>query len=114
MSTLKKNIVFIAVYFVGVAAYLWFDPIATEYVSDRGGVLIPVTGLVGLVWANARSFPWVQHWWRRTAARAATTGVMFVGLCVLTYAYSWHIRPALGLQCKTTAVANKQVDGARP
>jgi len=107
MSTLMKNAIFVLVYFVAVGAYLWFDPIATEDVSDVAGLLIPVTGLLGLAWANARSFPSLRHWASRLAARGAVTAALSVVLVIVTYAYSWRVRPALGLQCKPNAVANR-------
>jgi len=110
MSTLKRNVVFVLVYFAATAAYLWFDPIATENVSDLAGVLIPVVGLAGLIWANARSFPSLRHWATRLAARGAVTAVLTAGLVLATYAYSWHVRPALGLQCKSNAIANNSVE----
>ena len=113
MSTVRKNVVFLAAYFVAVAIYLWFDPIASENISDLAGLLIPLTGLVGLIWANARSFASLRHWAARLAARGAVTTILAAILVLATYVYSWHIRPVLGLQCKTNAVANQSVGSTR-
>ena len=107
MSTVRRNVLFLLAYFVGVAICLWFDPIASENVSDLSGLLIPVIGLAGLIWANARSFLNLQHWAARLAARGAVTAALAALLVLATYVYSWHVRPALGLQCRTNTVANQ-------
>ena len=114
MNTVKRNVVFIATYSVAVAAYLWFDPIASENISDLAGVLIPAAGGLGLLWANARSFASIQNRWYRLTARAALIGVVFAALCLAVYAYSWHVRPMLGLQCKANTVANQLNGRVRP
>jgi hypothetical protein len=113
MRTVKRNALFVLVYFVGVAIYLWFDPIVSENVSDWAGLLIPVIGLAGLIWANVKSFPNLRRPTARLAARIAVAAFLATLLLLATNIYSWHVRPALGLHCGTKIVADMGVDGAR-
>lgn len=107
MSIMKKNVLFLLAYFVVVAGYLWFDPIVSEDVSDVAGLLIPLIGFIGMIWANAQSFPSLRHWAARLAARGAVVAASGTLLVLATYVYSWHVRPAFGLQCRPNTVANQ-------
>ena len=96
MSTFRKNVLFLLAYFVAVAGYLWFDPIASETVSDVAGLLIPLIGFAGMLWANARGFSSMQHWGARLAARGVTVVVFGVLLLLATNIYSWQVVRLLG------------------
>ena len=113
METIKRNLIFLIPYFGAVALYMWFDPIATEGLSDLAGLIIPLAGLAGLVWANAHSFSSFHHKAGQIAARIVVTAIIFAIVEAGTYAYCWHVRPALGMQLKMDQVANQPSDRTR-
>jgi hypothetical protein len=107
MSTLKRNIIFIGAYLVGCGIYLWFDPAMREQTSEMADVLMTVTGIAGLIWANARAFPKIQKTWVRCAARTGAILALYVALHSVVFCYSWQVRPNLGPLTDTHESANQ-------
>jgi len=107
MRTLLRNVLFVVIYLIAVTTYLWFDPIVTEQTSDLASIIMIVAGVLGLAWANAQVFPAIKSRCLVITARALLVVALYVGLHALTWAYSWKIRPRLGLCCEKEQSANQ-------